>query len=293
MSKVYYCKNINSESLVKVFTALNVELKGNVGIKMSTGEMGSKGYLKPDLIRDLVKLVNGTIIECNTAYSGKRNNKEDHLETCKCHGLDEFKIDILDGEEDMKIPCEGKHLKYNLVGRNLDNYDSFINLSHGKGHAMGGFGASLKNQSIGFASRNGKAYIHSAGRVNDANILWDNIPLRQEDFIESMAEAAKSICDYCKNNNKDIVYITVMNNISLDCDCDSNQGSSVISDKGIIASIDPISNDQAFIDFVFNSNEKGTKDIIERIDSRCGRHILDYGERIGIGSRNYELIEIE
>ena len=293
-SKVYFTKNITSEGLIKIYEMLNVDLPGKVGVKVSTGEDGAKGYLKADLIGPLVKKVNGTIIECNTAYDGSRNTKEDHLKTAEKHGFTSFAdVDIMDGSGEFKIPVNnGKHLKYDIVGKNFENYDSIINLAHGKGHAMGGFGANLKNQSIGIASRNGKAYIHSCGVTDDPNLCW-SVKYEQKDFIESMAEAAKAVSDYLSVNNKPIVYITVANAISLDCDCDSHQGNPVINDIGIFASLDPVANDQAFLDAIWNTKEDGTELIKERIDTRCGRHITEYAESIGLGSREYELIDID
>ena len=192
----------------------------------------------------------------------------------------------------MEIPVKsGKHLKADLVGKNLANYDSILNLAHGKGHAMGGFGANLKNQSIGIASRNGKARIHSAGTNDNPDTLWDNLP-KQIDFIESMAEAATAVADYCKDNGKKIVYITVMNAISEDCDCDANQGNPVMADLGIIGSLDPVANDQAFLDMIWASNDPGKSKIIERITSREGEKITAYAESLGLGSTKYDLIEL-
>jgi uncharacterized Fe-S center protein len=293
-SKVYFTKDITPESLIKIYEALGVKLTGNVGIKVSTGERGSKGYLKRDLIAPLVNKLNGTIIECNTAYPGARNDAKEHMEVAKEHGFVDMGqgVEIMDGIGEIKIPVHnGRHLKYDLIGKGIEHYDSILNLAHGKGHAMGGFGANLKNQSIGIASRNGKAYIHSCGQTEDPNECW-SAKYEQEDFIESMAEAAKAVADYLKENNKPIVYITVANAISVDCDCDANQGDPVIGDIGIFASLDPVANDQAFIDAIWKTNEKGTKDIEERIDSRKGRHITEYAESIGFGSTDYELIEI-
>lgn len=291
--KVYFTKEISAESLKKIYNALDVTLSGKIGVKVSTGEAGAKGYLKADLIGPLVKSINGTIVECNTAYPGKRNTADDHLKVAKDHGFTQFAdVDIMDADGEMKIPFEkGKYLKYDIVGSHFDNYDSFINLAHGKGHAMGGFGANLKNQSIGFASRNGKAYIHAAGRSEDPEAVWSNLP-DQIEFIHSMAEAATAVADYLKSQNKPIVYITVMNALSLDCDCDANQGDPVMSDLGIVASLDPVANDQAFVDMIWNSSDPGAKELQERIDSRLGREILPYAEELGLGTREYELIEI-
>ena len=293
MSKVYYTKEITSDSLIKIYEALGVELKGKIGVKVSTGEAGSKGYLKADLIGPFVKKLNGTILECNTAYPGKRNTYEDHIEVAREHGFLSFAdVDIMDKDSEFKIPVKaGKHLDYDIIGENFKNYDSIVNLAHGKGHAMGGFGANLKNQSIGIASRNGKAYIHSCGQTSDPDLCWQ-VDYKQTDFIESMAEAAKAVSDYLKDNNKQIVYITVMNNISVDCDCDANQGDPVMKDLGIIASLDPVANDQAFIDMIWNSTDPGHTKMIERVDRQEGRHITEYAESLGLGSTKYELIEI-
>ena len=292
-AKVYFTKEITSESLIRIYEALNVELKGKIGVKVSTGEAGSKGYLKADLIGPLVKKLNGTILECNTAYPGKRNKVSDHMKVAEEHGFTSFaEVDIMDADGDKEIPVKnGKHLKYDLVGTHLDNYDAMINLAHGKGHAMGGFGANLKNQSIGVASRDGKAYIHSCGKTKNPSLCW-MAKYEQKDFIESMAEAAKAVADYFADNGKQIVYITVMNALSVDCDCDANQGDPVMADLGIVASLDPVANDQAFIDMVWNSDDPGAKLLQERVDRQEGRHILPYAEEIGLGTREYELIEL-
>ena len=293
MSKVYFTKNITPENLIKIYKALGVELPGKVGVKVSTGEDGAKGYLKADLIAPFVKSLNGTIVECNTAYGGARNTVKDHMKVAEAHGFTSFApVDILDADGDKKIPVKnGKYLKYDLIGTHFDNYDSFVNLAHGKGHMMGGFGANLKNQSIGFASRNGKAYIHSCGKTTSPRLCWLS-KHEQIDFIHSMAEAATAVADYLKEQGKPIVYITVMNAISLSCDCDAEQDNPVMNDLGIVASLDPVANDQAFIDMVWASKEPGAADLRERIDSRLGREILPYAEELGLGSRKYELVEL-
>ena len=293
MTKVYYSKEISPEALEKVYKALGVELTGKIGVKVSTGERGAKGYLKADLIGPFVKSLNGTIVECNTAYDGARNTASDHMKVAEEHGFTSFAdVDIMDAEGEMKIPfSKGRHLKYDLVGSHFDDYDAFVNLAHGKGHMMGGFGANLKNQSIGFASRNGKAYIHSAGKSEDPETLWNNLP-EQIDFIHSMAEAATAVADYLKEKGRPIVYITVMNAISTSCDCDANQDDPVMEDLGIVASIDPVANDQAFVDMIWASKDPGAEKMRERIDSRLGREILPYAEELGLGSREYELVEV-
>ena len=292
MAKVYFTKEITPEGLRRVYEALGVKLSGKIGVKVSTGEAGAKGYLKADLIGPFVKSLGGTIVECNTAYPGKRNVAEEHLKVAEEHGFtSSAKVDIMDAEGEFKIPFEkGTYLKYDIIGTHFNDYDAFINLAHGKGHAMGGFGANLKNQSIGFASRNGKAYIHSAGKSEDPEVLWDNLP-EQIEFIHSMAEAATAVADYLKAQGKPIAYITVMNAISLSCDCDANQDDPVMADLGIVASLDPVANDQAFIDMIWKSEEPGAKKLQERIDSRLGREILPYAEELGLGVREYELVE--
>ncbi len=292
-AKVYFVKDITPENLIKIYESLGVKLKGKVGVKVSTGEDGSKGYLKANLIGPFVKKLNGTIIECNTAYDGARNTAEDHMKVAEQHGFTSFAdVDIMDAAGEFKIPVEnGKHLKYDIVGKNFENYDSIVNLAHAKGHMMGGFGSCLKNQSIGIASRNGKAYIHSCGQDEDPKTAWGR-PYQQIDFIESMAEASKAVVDYLEKNNKQIIYIAVMNYLSVDCDCDAHQSEPVMNDLGIVASLDPVAIDQAFIDLVWNSKEEGAKLLRERIDRQLGREILPYAEKLGLGSTQYELIEI-
>ena len=293
-AKVYFTKEITADSLIKIYEKLGVNLTGKVGVKVSTGEDGARGYLKADLIGPLVKKLNGTIIECNTAYPGARNNASDHMKVAEKHGFTSFAdVDIMDSEGEFKIPVKkGKHLEYDIIGENFKKYDSILNLAHGKGHAMGGFGANLKNQSIGIASRNGKAYIHSCGQDENPDTAWGK-PYEQIEFIESMAEAATAVSDYLEENNKPIVYITVMNALSVDCDCDCNQGDPVMADLGIVASLDPVANDQAFIDMVWNSTDPGAHLLQERVDRQQGREILPYAESLGLGTRDYELIDID
>lgn len=303
MQKVYFSREITSESLVKIYEAMGVSLFGKVGVKVSTGEAGSKNYLAADLIKPLVKKINGTIVECNTAYPGKRNNAKDHLKVAEEHGFTSVaEVDIMDAEGEFEIPVNnGKHLKTDIVGENLKNYDSILNLAHFKGHAMGGFGGVLKNQSIGIASRNGKALIHSAGKTRSPKMCWI-LPVKQDNFVESMAEAAKAVSDYfgTKANKEEsgygvngangrILYIDVMNKMSVDCDCDAKQGDPVMQDIGILASTDPVALDQAAIDLVWKSDDVGAKELQARVERQNGRHILPYAEEIGLGSREYEL----
>ena len=290
-SKVYFTKEITPESLIKIYEAMGKELTGKVAVKLSTGEAGGHYYLNPNLIKDLVHKVNGTIIECNTAYAGKRNTTKDHWETIKDHGFMEIaKVDIMDEEGDMAIPVEnGFHLKENYVGEHLKNYDSILVLSHFKGHAMGGFGGALKNISIGIGSSNGKAWIHTAGKTKKPEELWDNLP-EQDHFLESMADASKAVIDYMGKEN--MLYINVANNLSVDCDCDSNPHAPEIADLGIFASVDPVALDQACYDAVINAEDPGKKALIERMDSRHGIHTVEAANKLGIGNREYEIVNI-
>lgn len=287
MEKVYFTKGITEESLIKIYEKLNKELDGKVAVKISTGEPGGHNYLSPNLIKGLVQKLNGTIVECNTAYEGRRNTTEEHLKAAKEHGFTDIaNVDIMDSDGDMELPVEnGKHLKVNYVGKNLSNYDSMLVLSHFKGHQMGGFGGALKNISIGIASSRGKKWIHSAG--TSFTEFWYT---EQEKFIESMAEASKSVIDYMNGN---ILYINVMNNLSIDCDCNSNPEDPCMKDIGILSSIDPVALDKACLDLIYSSTDKGKDHMLERIESRKGPHILDYSEEIGIGSKEYELISID
>ena len=290
-SKVYFTKEITPESLIKIYEAMGKELPGKVAVKLSTGEAGGHYYLNPNLIKDLVHKVNGTIIECNTAYAGKRNTTKDHWETIKDHGFMEIaKVDIMDEEGDMAIPVEnGFHLKENYVGEHLKNYDSILVLSHFKGHAMGGFGGALKNISIGIGSSNGKAWIHTAGKTKKPEELWDNLP-EQDHFLESMADASKAVIDYIGKEN--MLYINVANNLSVDCDCDANPHAPEMADLGIFASVDPVALDQACYDAVINAEDPGKKALIERMDSRHGIHTVEAANKLGIGNREYEIVNI-
>lgn len=290
-SKVYFTKDISASSLIKMFDVLGKKLNGKVGVKISTGEKGNNNYLNPNLIKDLVSYVSGTIVECNTAYAGNRNTTALHLETIKEHGfVDIADIDIMDSDGDMKIPVNnGFHLKYNYVGSHLKNYDSILMLSHFKGHPMGGFGGALKNMSIGVASSAGKAYIHTAGKTNEVEELWSNIA-EQDDFLESMADADQSVVDYMNGN---IVYINVINNISVDCDCVASPEDVCMNDIGIVSSLDPVAIDRACVDLIYNSSDKGRNHMVERIERQNGTHILDSAEKLGIGSQDYEFINID
>ena len=291
-AKVYLITNITSENLIKIYKTLGREANGKkVGVKISTGEPGGHNFLDANLIKDLIQSVNGTIIEDNTAYFGKRDETESHEQVIKDHGFAAIApTDILDSEGDEKWPTMGgKHLQgYDYVGSHLKNYDFLVVLSHFKGHAMGGFGGALKNLSIGCASSRGKVWIHSAGKNLDKSTLWQNLP-PQNDFLESMAESASAIVKHYGDN---IIYISVMNNLSVDCDCDSHPADPKMCNVGILASLDPVALDQACVDQVFTSEYKGNRDLVERIISRHGTHTLYEAQRIGVGSRDYELVVI-
>ncbi|MDE6255268.1 MAG: DUF362 domain-containing protein [Muribaculaceae bacterium] len=288
---VYMTKEISPEAIVKLYKALGREAKGKVAVKISTGEPGGHNYLQPSLIADFVKLTNGTIVECNTAYAGKRFSTDDHRKAAEEHGFTAIApVDIMDADGEVKLPLkDGKHLKYDIVGSHYPDYDFTVILSHFKGHAMGGFGGAVKNMSIGIASSNGKGYIHSAGKIETAEDLWNNIP-EQDLFLESMAEAAKSVADHCGDN---ILYISVANNLSVDCDCSSHPEDPKMHDLGVLASLDPIALDKACTDLVRNSDDHGKVHLIERIDSRHGMYTLDYGEQIGLGTQNYEIVSLD
>ena len=290
MSKVYFTKEITKESLIKIYEKLGVNLKGNVAVKLHSGEKGNQNYLRPEFVKPLVDHVNGTVVECNTAYEGARNSTEKHKQLIKEHEWDKyFKFDLLDEEGpdlELDVP-NGKILKKNYVGKDLSNYDSMLVLSHFKGHAMGGYGGALKQLSIGCASSAGKTLIHTAGATNDQTKLWDNLP-EQDRFLEAMADAAESVVNHFKDN---IVYINVMKNISVDCDCDGNASAPCMEDIGVLASTDPIAVDQACLDLVYNSKDPGRDKLIERIESRHGVHTVEAASELGFGEREYELIE--
>lgn len=293
---VYMTKDISPEGLVRIYEALGREATGRVAVKISTGEAGGHHFLQPALIEPLVSKVNGTIVECNTAYPGKRNTFEAHWQTIKEHGfLDIAPCDLMDEEGSMRIPVQDSTwIKYDIVGSHLANYDFMINLAHFKGHAMGGFGGVLKNQSIGVASAAGKAYIHSAGITDDVNECWKHTK-NQDGFLESMAAAAQAVHDYFGHGER-ILYINVANNLSVDCDCDSHPAVPEMNDLGILASLDPVALDQACVDLVFNYPSQEGDDaaaLIERINTRHGIHILEQAEKIGLGSRQYQLVSID
>ena len=290
-SKVYFCKDVTPEKLVEMYKKLGKELKGKVAVKVHSGEEGNQNYLRPEFMKPMVDYVKGTIVECNTAYEGERNSTEKHLKTIKKHGWNElFTVDLMDEEgPDVVFPIEnGYHLKEDYLGKNIENYDSMLIISHFKGHPMGGYGGALKQLSIGCASSEGKAWIHSAGKTKDQYNLWNDLP-PQNDFLESMADAASAVVNHFKDN---IVFINVMANMSVDCDCCAEAEDPCMKDKGILISEDPIAIDQACIDIVTNSDDPGKEHFMERVNSRNGIHTIEAAEKLGFGSREYELIEL-
>ena len=291
-AKVYFTKEITPESLMKIYEALGRTLDGKVAVKISTGEPGGHNFLQPALIGGLVKSLNGTIVESCTAYSGKRLDPKDHWKAIEDHGfLAIAPCDILDEFEDMEIPVKGGfHLKTNIIGKHFENYNSMLVLSHFKGHAMGGFGGALKNMSIGIASTAGKTHIHTAGKTSDHKIIWKNTA-KQDDFLESMADACRSVVDYMGAEN--ILYINIANRLSVDCDCDSHPAEPEMGDLGIFASLDPVALDCACYDAVKNSPDAGKAALIERMDSRHGIHTVEAGEKLGLGTTNYEIVTLD
>jgi uncharacterized Fe-S center protein len=291
-AKVYFCKKITPQNIVKLYQLLDKKLPGRVAVKVHSGEEGNQNYLKPEFVKPMVEFVNGTIVECNTAYPGERNTTEKHLKTIKRHGWNDiFAVDLMDAEgPDIVVPIKNSfHLKEDYLGKNINNYDSMLVISHFKGHPMGGFGGALKQLSIGCASSVGKAWIHSAGTNKDQYSLWDNLP-PQDHFLESMADAAKAVVDYFKGN---MAFINIMCNMSVDCDCCKVAEDPCMQDIGILASLDPIAIDQACIDLVIKSNDSGKEHFMERVNSRNGIHTIEAASDLGFGTREYDLIEVD
>ncbi len=286
-AKVYFSRTITPEKVLELYKELGVDLKGNVAVKLHSGEVGNQNFLKPDFWKEIIDYVGGTVVECNTAYEGERNTTEKHLKTLDKHGWTQnFKVDLLDAEgPDMELAVpEGKVIKKNYVGKNLADYDACVVLSHFKGHPMGGYGGALKQLSIGFASSYGKAYIHGAGKPDE---MWT---ADHDAFLESMADAAASVVDYFKGN---IVYVNVMKNMSVDCDCCAVAEDPCIKDIGILVSTDPVAIDKACLDLVYATDDAGKDHLIERIESRNGVHTIDAAEALHIGSSEYELITVD
>ena len=289
-SKVYFTKEITPDAIVKIYEKLGVKLPGKVAVKLHSGEQGNQNYLRPEFVKSIVEHVNGTVVECNTAYGGARNSTEKHKKLLEEHNWNKyFDVDLMDAEGPDKVLKikNGKILKENYVGKNIDNYDSMLVLSHFKGHPMGGYGGALKQLSIGVASSEGKSWIHSAGNSKDQNTIWDNLP-EQNRFLEAMADSASSVHNLFKGK---IAYINVMKNLSVDCDCCAVAEDPCMKDIGILASIDPIAIDQACIDLVYNSNDPGKDHFIERVERQNGIHTIEAAAELGFGTRYYELIE--
>lgn len=286
-AKVYFTKEITPSSLIKMYNALGKKLEGNIAIKLHSGEEGNQNYLRPEFVKEIIEYLNGTVVECNTAYDGERDTTEKHQKLMARHGWSKyFNVDIMDAEgpdTELEIP-NGNVIKKNYIGKNIEKYDAMLVLSHFKGHPMGGYGGALKQLSIGVASSYGKAYIHGAG-VPEEKWTADH-----DKFLEAMADAASSITNYYKGN---IVYINVMCNMSVDCDCCAKAEDPCMQDIGVLASLDPVAIDQACIDFVYQSNDPGRDHLIERIESRNGIHTIEAAANLNIGSREYELINID
>ena len=291
-AKVYFSKKVTPENVVNLFKAVGKELPQKVAVKVHSGEEGNQNYLHPEFMKSMVDYINGTVVECNTAYEGERNSTEKHKKLLTSHGWNKyFDVDLMDEEDDdlvLEIP-NGKILKQNFVGKNMKNYQSMLVLSHFKGHPMGGYGGALKQLSIGCASSRGKAWIHSAGKLKDQTILWDNLP-EQDRFLESMADSASSVVEFFEGN---MVFINMMCNMSVDCDCCAVAEDPCMKDIGILASLDPVAIDQACIDLVKNSNDPGKAHFLERVESRHGTHTIDMSAELGFGTKEYELINLD
>lgn len=290
MSKVYFIKDITKENVVKIYEKLGVTLKGNVAVKVHSGEDGNQNYLRPEFLVPIINKVNGIVVECNTAYPGERDTTEKHIKLMESHEWSKyFNVDIMDSIEDIVLDIpNGKTIHKNYVGKNILNYDSMLVVSHFKVHPMGGYGGALKQLSIGCASSKGKRYIHCVGKEDGT--YEDMFRVNQDEFLSSMADAASTITELFKGN---IAYINIMCNMSVDCDCCKTAKDPCMKDIGILASTDPVSLDKACLDLVYNSNDPGKEELIERIESRNGSYILECANNLGIGSKEYELIEVE
>lgn len=286
---VYMTTKITPDGLMDIYKALHRKLEGKVAVKISTGEPGGHNFLSPNLIKELVQSVNGTIVECNTAYPGKRASTEEHKKAAVDHGFTAIAtVDIMDEDSSISLPFEkGKNIKEDFVGSHFKNYNSFIILSHFKGHAMGGFGGAFKNMSIGIASAGGKMWIHTAGLTDKTSELAKAFTTDQNKFLESMAEAAGAVMNSLGDN---IVYISVMNKLSIDCDCDSSPAEPTMKDVGILASLDPVALDQACVDLVYKAHDG--HDLIKRMEEKNAIHILEHAEELSLGKRSYKLIDI-
>lgn len=292
MEKVYFIREITPENVIKAYDLLNKKLEGKIAVKVHSGEKGNQNFLHPLFLKPIVEHVNGLVVECNTAYAGARNETSKHLALLKEHGWsDYFNVDIMDAEGPDKVLNVLNHLKIdkNYVGKQIDNYDSMLVISHFKGHPMSGFGGALKQLSIGCASSSGKAWIHSAGKTLEQEKLCDNIA-EQDDFIMSMADAASSVFKYFNGN---MAFINIMCNLSVDCDCCAVAEDPCMKDIGILASLDPIALDKACLDLIYNSTDSGRNHFVERVERQHGTYIIDSAEKLGFGSKDYELVEIK
>ncbi len=290
-AKVYFTKEITPETVVKMYNMLGIELKGKVAVKVHSGEKGNQNYLRPEFMRPMVEAVNGTIVECNTAYEGERNSTEKHKKLISAHGWSKyFDVDLLDEEgPDLVLPIsKGTVLKENYVGKNIANYDSMLVLSHFKGHPAGGYGGALKQLSIGCASSEGKSLIHSGGFTNDQTIVWDHMA-EQDVFCESMADAAGSIMEYFKGN---IAFVNMMCNLSVDCDCCAVAEDPCMKDIGILSSLDPVALDRACMDLIYKSDDPGRDHFLQRVESLHGTHTIDAAAKLGYGTTEYDLISV-
>lgn len=291
-SKVYFTKDLSSESVLRLYELVGKKLEGKIAIKLHSGEDGNQNYLKPEYWKPVIDRIGGTVVECNTAYSGERNYTNKHMQLIRKHGWNRyFTVDLMDAEgpDDVLPIPDGKVIKQNLVGKDMKNYDSMVVLSHFKGHPMGGFGGALKQLSIGCASSAGKANIHSAGKSTDQKTCWDDLP-EQDVFLEAMADAASSVVEFFKGN---MVFINVMKNLSVDCDCCAVAEDPCMKDIGILASLDPVAIDQACVDLVYKqTSDPGQKHFLERVESRHGIHTVEAAAALGYGSRKYELVEV-
>ncbi len=289
--KVYFTRRTDKEGLLELYQRLGVTLEGNVAVKLHSGEKGNQNYVRPEFVRPLIELVQGTVVECNTAYDGARNSTKKHLELMQEHGWSKyFRVDILDANQDLELAIPNcMTIKKNYIGADLKNYDSMLVLSHFKGHPMGGFGGAIKQLSIGCASSAGKAYIHTAGKTTDQTKLW-NLVAPQNQFLEAMADAATSVVEYLKGK---IVYINMLVNLSVDCDCCAVAEDPCMQDIGMMISLDPLAIDQACIDMVYASKDKGRDHFVARVERQNGLHTLEAAEHMGLGSRSYELVNMD
>ena len=289
-SKVYFTRDISPEGIITLYEKLGIKLPGKVAVKLHSGEDGNQNYVKPEFVKPIIDHLNATVVECNTAYAGQRNSTRKHLKLLEKHGWNKyFDVDLMDAEgPDLVLPVkDGFHLKENYLGKNIVNYDSMLVLSHFKGHPMGGYGGALKQLSIGCASTEGKAWIHSAGKTKNQVKVWMTLP-PQDHFLESMADAASTVVEHFKDK---IAYVNLMVNMSVDCDCVADAEDPCMQDIGMLASLDPIAIDQACLDLVKNSDDPGKEHLLERINSRNGEHTIEAAAKHGFGSRDYELIE--